>query len=83
MTETLSITSGYSVPCARKSNDPSLLRLLLEHVDERGADDLALLLGIGDAGEALEEERRGVRKHQRQLEPLEPRADLRAPRPCA
>ena len=34
-----------------------LARLRLEDVDERRADDLALLLGVGDAGQALEEER--------------------------
>ncbi len=51
-----SITSGYSVPCARKSTCPELCGLPLEDVDERRADDLALLLRVGDPGEALEKQ---------------------------
>ena len=45
------------------------LRFLVEHVDEGGADDLALGLGIGDAGETGEEEVGGVdvMHRQRQL----------------
>ena len=65
------------MPCARKSNLPELRRLRLEHVDERRADDLALLLRIGDAGEPIEEQRRRVDEDQRQLQPLEALADLR------
>ena len=49
----------------------------LEHVDERRADDLALLLRIGDAGQPIEKQLRGVGEHERQLQPLEPRLDLR------
>ena len=50
------------MPCARKSNVAELLRLALEHVDERRADDLALLLRIGDAGQPIEEQRRRRRR---------------------
>ena len=35
------------MPWARNSAPPIFARFLLEHVDEGGADDLALLLGIG------------------------------------
>ena len=42
--------------------------LLLEHLDERPPDDRALLLGVGHAGEALEEERPGVDCHEVDLE---------------
>ena len=65
------------MPCARKSTCPSFAASRLEDVDERRADDLALLLRIGDAGEPLEEQRRRVHEHERQLQPLEPLADLR------
>jgi hypothetical protein len=37
-----------------------LARRLLEHPDELAADDLALLLGIGDAGERIEEPLPGI-----------------------
>ena len=47
----LSITSGYSVPCASSS---TLSRRAQEDVDEQIADDLALLLGIGDSLERAE-----------------------------
>jgi hypothetical protein len=53
------------------------LRFRLEHLDERGADDLALLLRIRHPGEPLEEQPRRIREHQRQLQPLEPPPDLR------
>ena len=57
----LSITSGYSVPCTRNfASLPTSLRRVLEHVDERVADDLALLLGILDARERVEEALRRV-----------------------
>ena len=53
------------------------LRRVLEHVDELGADDLALLLRIGDAGEPRQEARRRVDDDQRQLHPVaEPVLDL-------
>ena len=52
LNDTDSITSGYSVPCARNSRVADLLGLLLEDRDELAADDLALLLGVGDAGAA-------------------------------
>ena len=65
------------MPCARKSKSPSSLAALLEHVDERRADDLALLLGIGDAGEPLEEQLGRVDEVERQLQLLgEALADL-------
>ena len=44
------------MPCPRNSKPPELVRALLEDVDERPADDLALLLGIGDSRQAIEEE---------------------------
>ena len=37
-----------------------LLRLGVEHVDKGGADDLALLLGVGDAGELAEKQLAGI-----------------------
>ncbi len=45
-----------------------LLGLLLEHVDEGGADDLALLLGIDLAGQLAEEQVRGVAMDQMDVE---------------
>ena len=62
------MTSGYSVPCPRKPNPPSSCRALLEHVDERAADDLALLLGIGDACQAFEEQIGRVDEVERQMQ---------------
>ena len=50
-----SMTSGYSVPWVRKSIRPSLAGLLLEDPDELVADDLALLLGVLDPGQPIEE----------------------------
>ena len=76
ITDTLSITSGYSVPCARKSNVPSVGGFRLEDIDERRADDLALLFRISHARETIEEQSRRVGKDQRQLQALEPRLDL-------
>ena len=38
---------------------------------------LRFCLGIGDAGEPLEEQLRRVDEHERQLQPLEALADLR------
>ena len=58
------------MPCARKSKSPSCLRLVVEDVDEGLADDLALLLGIGDAGEAIEERRARIDVMHRQLQLL-------------
>ena len=46
----------------QKIDLPELRGLLFEHVDERRADDLALLLGIDDAGEALEKQLGRVRR---------------------
>ena len=76
ITETLSMTSGYSVPWPRKSNDPSFFASALEHVDEGRADDLSLLLGIGDAREPLQKQVRRVDEDERQLQSLEARPDL-------
>ena len=54
-----STTSGYSVPWTRKSIDSPFgddrARGLLEAADELASDRLALLLGIGHAGERIEE----------------------------
>ena len=49
-----------SCPARATSRFGELRRLGLEHLDELAADDLALLLGIGDAGERAEEGRAGV-----------------------
>ena len=46
----------------------SLRGLGVEDVDEGGADDLALGLGVGDAGERVEEHRAGVDMDQRDVE---------------
>ena len=43
-------------------------RLLLEDADELGADRLALGLGVGDAGELVEEALLGVDGDERDLE---------------
>ena len=43
------------------------MRALLEHVDERRADDLALLLGIGDVRQPVEEQIGRVHELERQL----------------
>ena len=64
------MTSGYSVPCPRNSKPPSSFARCLEHVDERGADDLPLLLRIGDAGEAIEEQIGRVHEVERQVQLL-------------
>ena len=47
-----------------------LLRLVVEDVDEGLADDLALLLGVGDAREAIEERGAGIDVMHRQLQLL-------------
>ena len=44
-----------------------LLRLRLEHVDEQLADGLALVLGIGDAGERVEEQLLGLDVDERDV----------------
>ena len=44
-----------------------LVRLVLEHVDEGLADELALGLGVGEPGEAVEEQRLGVHVDQRDV----------------
>ena len=64
------------MPCARKSNVAELRGFRLEDIDERRADDLALALGVGDAGQAVEEQPHGVDEHERQLQPLEPPPNL-------
>ena len=45
----------------------NLVRRLVEHLDEQPADGLALLLGIGHAGQLAEEARRGVHLDQRNV----------------
>ena len=61
-----------------------LLRLRLEHVDEQPADGLALGLGVGDAGERLEEQVRGVGMDQRDVVVVaEQRARPRSASSCA
>ena len=56
------------MPWTRKRDVVELRRLLLEHADELGADQLALLLRVGDAGEPREEALLGVDRDQRHLE---------------
>ena len=72
---TLSITSGYSVPCARKSAPPTFVRLLLEHFDEQPADRLAFQFRIGDAIQRVEEQVGCVAMHQFDIEPVAERGD--------
>ena len=43
------------------------MRLFVEHVDKRGADRLALFLGVGDAGELFEEQPARVTMDQRDV----------------
>ena len=45
----------------------NLLGFLFEHIDEQLADDLALLLGIVDAGKLLQEQVFGLNVHQRNV----------------
>jgi hypothetical protein len=54
-TEADSITSGIERPLPQEAEAAQFLRALLEHVDEGAADDLAFLLGIGDAFETRQE----------------------------
>ena len=44
-----------------------LVRLLVEHVDKGGADRLALFLGVGDAGELVEEQPARIAMDQRNV----------------
>ncbi len=55
------------MPCARKSAPPIFLASSFEHVDEQLADDLALLLGIVDVGQLLQEQVFGLNVHQRNV----------------
>ena len=58
-----------------------LLGLRLEHLDEQLADDLALRLGVGDAGERVEEARAGIDRDERDVVmAAEQLDDLLAPR---
>src|SRR3546814_8315401 len=52
-----------------------LARFLLEHVDKRLADELALGLGIADAGEAGEEQSLGVHMDERDVVMVAEEAD--------
>jgi hypothetical protein len=52
--ETVSITSGWSVPCARNCAPPILLGLRLEYVEQR-ADRLALFSGSVVPASALQQ----------------------------
>src|SRR4029453_16612272 len=58
--ETLSLTSGVEGALRQEIGAADLVRFLVEHVDEQAADDLALLLGIGDALELAQEQIAGV-----------------------
>ena len=54
-------------PLRQKIEAAKLVGARLEHVDEGRADDLPLLLGIGHAGEPLEERARRIDEVERQL----------------
>ena len=60
--------SGYSVPCTRKRGVVEVARHLLEHPDERLADDLALALGLDDVVERAEEPVAGLDVHEVDVE---------------
>ena len=65
------------MPCARNSTLPDLVRLGVEHLDEGGADALALRLRVADAGEPVEEQILRLHMHQRNVVVLaEQRHDL-------
>ena len=55
------------MPWARKSTPPIARASRVEHIDEGGADGLALLFGVGDPGELVEEQRAGVAVDQRDV----------------
>ena len=58
--ETLSITSGIERALRQEVGAADFLCFGVEHVDEQFADCLALLLGVLDACERLEEHLLGV-----------------------
>ena len=76
ITETLSITSGYSVPWPRKSNDPSFFASSSN--TSMNAAPMILRFCSGSVTPASRSRNRsdGVDEDQRQLQPLEARADL-------
>ena len=82
-TDTLSMTSGYSVPCARKSNEPSdCARSSNTSMNVRPMI-FRFCSGSVDAGEASQEQVAGVDGHDRHVQLVgEPPHDLRAPRPA-
>ena len=75
--DTDSMTSGYSVPCARKSTWPSFAASASNTSMNVAPMIFRFFSGIGDAGEPVEKQRRRVDEHQRQLQPLVALADLR------
>ena len=58
---------GIERPLREEIDAAELLRLLVEHVDKGGADDLALFLGVGDAGELRQEQLAGIAMDQRDV----------------
>ena len=74
---------GIQGALRQKVDAPQLGRFLLEHVDEGRADDLALLLGIGDAGEPIEEQRRTRRRTPAAASAARTAAGSAAPRRAA
>ena len=62
------MTSGYSVPCARKRHALERGGLLEEDLPELLADDVALELRVGDAGEQVEVAVLGVDVHEVDVE---------------
>src|SRR5207253_185924 len=68
---------GIQSPLREIIHATELLRLGLEHVDERLSDDLPLALRIDDAREPVEKQLRRVHEDDRQLQPQTPTAKLR------
>ena len=64
------------MPCAEEIESPELRRLALEDLDERGADDLALLFRIVDPGQSGEEQVGRRRRRPAAAAALEARLDL-------
>ena len=72
---TLSITSGIERALREELGAADLVRLVLEHVDEGLADELALGLRVGEPGEAVHEQRLGVHMDQRDVVGIAEQAD--------
>ena len=69
-TETDSMTSGIERALCQEIEWAESRALFFEDIDERAADDLALLLGINDSGEPIRKQLGRVDEMDRQLQPL-------------